>query len=200
MKELDLSEDQIIEFQRNKIENDFVFLGFLICENKLKPQSATVIKELNEAYIQSLMVTGDNPLTAISVGRGCCMIEDGFEVFLLEKENPKSLNFQLRNISLSKINPPIMENISENKLEELLNFCQKLEGKNCFALTGESFEFLLGLLDREFYMEQAREIFKKTRIFSRMKPHNKSQLILLLRENDHFVMMTGGLFLYYFNS
>lgn len=38
-------------------------------ENKLKPITTDIIKKLHEANIKTVMVTGDNALTAISVGR-----------------------------------------------------------------------------------------------------------------------------------
>jgi len=38
-------------------------------ENKIKPVSSAVITKLNDAGIRSVMVTGDNPLTALSIGR-----------------------------------------------------------------------------------------------------------------------------------
>lgn len=45
---------------------DFVFLGFLVCENKMKNESVMVIKEMNNAKINSLIVAGNNQLTAIN--------------------------------------------------------------------------------------------------------------------------------------
>ena len=38
-------------------------------ENKIKPVSSSVIEKLSDAGIRSVMVTGDNPLTAISIGK-----------------------------------------------------------------------------------------------------------------------------------
>ena len=38
---------------------------------------------------QNKFPDGDNPLTAISVAKECKMISEGFDVYLLEKENPK---------------------------------------------------------------------------------------------------------------
>lgn len=189
-----MNSEEIIEISRENVEKDITFLGFLICENKLKQESSQVIQELNEAKINSLMVTGDNPLTAISVGRGCKMIEENHEVFLFEKDQIKKTDFQLRNISISKINPPTLERINLDNIEVLLDFIETLDEKNCFAVTGESFEFLYDLLNKERpYERKIRQFLTRTVIFSRMKPHNKSQLILFLREEDHFVMMTGGL-------
>lgn len=51
-------------------------------QNKLKPVTVSVIETLNEANIRTIMATGDNVLTAISVGRECNIIEADAEVFL----------------------------------------------------------------------------------------------------------------------
>ena len=50
-------------------EKDLNFLGFLIMQNTLKSQTTPVIRELLAADIRTVMVTGDNLLTAISVAR-----------------------------------------------------------------------------------------------------------------------------------
>ena len=52
---------------RESIESDLVFLGFIVFENKLRPQTAPVISELQHATIKTLMCTGDNILTAVCV-------------------------------------------------------------------------------------------------------------------------------------
>lgn len=57
-------------------------------QNKLKPATTGVIQTLNHAKIRTIMATGDNVLTAISVGRECNIIDAETEVFLgdLKKE------------------------------------------------------------------------------------------------------------------
>ncbi len=67
---------------RDEVEQNLTFLGFLIMQNKLKPVTVSVIETLNEANIRTIMATGDNVLTAISVGRECNIIEADAEVFL----------------------------------------------------------------------------------------------------------------------
>lgn len=53
-------------------------------ENKLKPQSSHVLRTLNECNIRTVMATGDNVLTAISVARQCRMLDPEKKVFLGE--------------------------------------------------------------------------------------------------------------------
>ena len=61
-----------------------MFLGFLIMENKLKEATNGVIQKLNECKIRTIMATGDNTLTAISVGRECDILNKNEEVFFCE--------------------------------------------------------------------------------------------------------------------
>ena len=53
------------------MESDLHFLGLLVMENRLKPVTKDIIQNLNECKIRTIMATGDNTLTAISVARQC---------------------------------------------------------------------------------------------------------------------------------
>lgn len=44
--------------ERDMLERDLTFLGLLVMENRLKPQSAAVIAQLKNANIRTVMVTG----------------------------------------------------------------------------------------------------------------------------------------------
>jgi cation-transporting ATPase 13A2 len=72
---------QIQKIKRDRIERDLHFLGFLIMENKLKPATQQTIATLNSSKIRTIMATGDNTLTAISVGRECNILDKNQEVF-----------------------------------------------------------------------------------------------------------------------
>lgn len=51
-------------------------------QNKLKSATMPALQHLNEATIRSVMATGDNMLTALSVGRKCAMISEEEIVYL----------------------------------------------------------------------------------------------------------------------
>lgn len=61
---------------RESVENELDFLGFVVLENRLKPDTTEVISSLNAANIRTIMVTGDNILTAVSVARDCGIVEE----------------------------------------------------------------------------------------------------------------------------
>lgn len=52
---------------RGEYEKDLRFLGFLIFENKLKPETTGIIKILQEARLKTVMVTGDIAFTGVNI-------------------------------------------------------------------------------------------------------------------------------------
>jgi P-type E1-E2 ATPase len=76
------------------------FLGLIIMENKLKPESFKAISNLKNANIRTIMCTGDNVLTALSVAHDCRIVDSQMDkVFLVEAETNKKPNF----VSMSKV-------------------------------------------------------------------------------------------------
>lgn len=73
---------RIQKMSRTEAESGLEFLGFIIFENKLKPSTSGVIAELNRAGLHSVMCTGDNILTAVSVSRECGLLEQGEQCFI----------------------------------------------------------------------------------------------------------------------
>ena len=61
-------------------------------ENRLKPETCSVINRLVAANVRTIMCTGDNILTALSVARDCDMINEEDRVIIIEAnpgEDPK---------------------------------------------------------------------------------------------------------------
>jgi cation-transporting ATPase 13A2 len=92
----DMSYEKLQSKTRDFFENDLVFCGFLIMENMLKPETKGVIDELNECGFKSIMITGDNALTGISVARKCGLVNPTSRVFLgdIDEDNENVINWQ----------------------------------------------------------------------------------------------------------
>ena len=67
---------------RDEVESDLIFLGLLIMENRMKDVTKGVIDTLNECEVRTIMATGDNVLTAISVAGQCGIVDKEDQVFL----------------------------------------------------------------------------------------------------------------------
>lgn len=60
---------KINTLKREHVEFELKFLGLILLNNELKRETIPTINTLHNARIKTLMATGDNPLTAISVAR-----------------------------------------------------------------------------------------------------------------------------------
>ena len=67
---------QTQKIKREDVEKHMIFLGLLIVQNKLKSPTKIIIDDLDKTGIKMVMATGDNLLTAISVGRECGIINN----------------------------------------------------------------------------------------------------------------------------
>ncbi|MBZ3889930.1 putative cation-transporting ATPase 13A5 [Sciurus carolinensis] len=74
---------------REKVESELTLLGLLIMENRLKKETKPVLKELSEARIRTVMITGDNLQTAITVAKNSEMISPSSQVIIVEASEPE---------------------------------------------------------------------------------------------------------------
>lgn len=60
---------------RDTVEGELVFLGFIVMQNRVKPESKPTIETLNKADIRSVMVTGMTHQSFLSLSLGPRMCE-----------------------------------------------------------------------------------------------------------------------------
>ncbi|KAK6640237.1 hypothetical protein RUM44_011923 [Polyplax serrata] len=170
---------------RQEVEKDLIFLGFILLHNKLKPVSTGVVNDLREANVRCVMVTGDNLLTALSVCRECLMILPGEKVVEVkvttseEQNNAPKLSFQ----PLESISPSNLK--VSNHLEESVAF-EVHSSHRHYALDGRTWELL-----RTHFSDFIPSIIVKGTVFARMLPEQKTQLIQAFQELDYIVGMCG---------
>jgi magnesium-transporting ATPase (P-type) len=71
---------------RCAVESELNFVGFVAFECKVRADSAAVIAALGDAAIRVAMVTGDAPLTALSVARDCKFLHGTQPALILQKD------------------------------------------------------------------------------------------------------------------
>ncbi|XP_045764970.1 polyamine-transporting ATPase 13A3-like [Maniola jurtina] len=157
--------------KRESIECDMTFLGFLVMQNSLKPETTQVIKELHDANMRQIMVTGDNIMTAMSVARGCCMVQPHQRLVLItvgQQQTPDQ-------------RPALcMEVVGEGGPPKLAidAYVLAMEGKTWAVV-------------RTHYPELVSTIVTKGMIFGRFGPDQKTQLVTALQGEGLIVGMCG---------
>lgn len=178
---------EVQSLSRETVESELTFLGLLIMENRLKKETKPVLKELNEAHIRTVMITGDNLQTAITVAKNSEMIPRESQVILVEASEPGE------SVSAS-VTWQLVEN-QENgpgKNETCINIGNSSAPageKGCcyhFAMSGKSYQVLL-----QHFNSLLPKILVNGTIFARMSPGQKSSLVEEFQKLNYYVGMCG---------
>lgn len=187
-KELSKKVD-VKSLERAEAESELSFVGFIIFENKLKPSTKGTLKELRSAAIRTVMCTGDNVLTAVSVGRECELIDPSVTQvyiprFASEEEIAASgetgLIWEDIHDSTNKLDPVTLERVSRDIRDDVHEYI--------LAITGDVFRYVLAELQRDTI---TRAILMRCDIFARMSPDEKHELVLQLQKIDYTVGFCG---------
>nr|XP_020664195.1 probable cation-transporting ATPase 13A4 [Pogona vitticeps] len=175
---------------REEAESDLTFLGLLVMENRLKSETTPVLEELSNARIRSVMVTGDNIQTAITVARKAGMIPRASKVVLVEASaqtegNPSaSIAWNL----LEEREGRGFSGVEEGhpKAEGGPSPDPGSSGRLHFCLSGWSYDVLV----RHFPHLLPKVLLHGT-VFARMSPAQKASLVQEFQKLDYFVGMCG---------
>ncbi|VEU22976.1 DEKNAAC104048 [Brettanomyces naardenensis] len=179
----------LAEIPREKCESDLEFIGFIIFENRLKKATTGALKELREAGLRTVMCTGDNILTAVSVAKECGLVDPADRVYVA------SFNYDDLRETLSGTSiPPIIWSEVDNP--DLLLDPTTLapldinqDDNYTLAVSGDVFKFVLTeLTEMEFFIEK---MLMKGAVFARMSPDEKHELVDRLRSLDYTVGFCG---------
>uniref|UniRef100_A0A7N8Y9K0 Polyamine-transporting ATPase 13A3 n=1 Tax=Mastacembelus armatus TaxID=205130 RepID=A0A7N8Y9K0_9TELE len=163
-----LSWHKVQILSRDLIETNMEFLGLIIMQNKVKQETAGVLHDLQQANIRTLMVTGDNMLTAISVARDCAMVHAQEKVILVEAMPPK--DFLPASITWHHTTNPtqtVKDTMNKSMHKNINNHLRGLNICNPLSLV------------------------LRASVFARMSPNQKTQLVEVLQSIDYIVGMCG---------
>ncbi|KAI4490957.1 hypothetical protein M0802_010631 [Mischocyttarus mexicanus] len=179
---------KISKMTRDEVEQNLEFLGLVILENRLKEPTVSVIKELREANMHVIMITGDNIQTAVSVAKDCGILlphETIIDINVVPNQFTKSkpkLFFNAQSITqtLNLQNKNLMISLSDDVEQGFGTQNYR------FALTGQTWQLL-----KEYYSDIVPKICVKGAIFARMTSDQKQQLVVELMQLDYYVVMCG---------
>ncbi|XP_006611115.1 probable cation-transporting ATPase 13A3 isoform X3 [Apis dorsata] len=188
---------KVQRLSRESAESDLTFLAFVIMENRLKPETTPVISALNTACIKTVMVTGDNMLTALSVARDCDIVKPGTPVIAVsatqQNQMKPQIYFTKSNSEPSTTHADLSEMTDLNSVASLEtiesgfgNNLQHSQNKYVFALTGKTWALV-----RQYYPELIPKLVTRGAIFARMSPDQKQQLVQELQSLGYYVAMVG---------
>ncbi|ODM97522.1 putative cation-transporting ATPase 13A3, partial [Orchesella cincta] len=187
---------------REEVETGLTFLGLIVLENRLKPETTAAISVHKNAGIRTIMVTGDNMLTAISVARECRMIEQQEKVIVItteaDKTGTEAKDSERQTLFYSYAtkagaadsegtqSPVSVGSGCGSIMEQTLINVEPPANRYVFAITGNAFS-----VAKNFYPEILPRILVRGAVFARMNPDQKQQLVEHLQALGYFVAMCG---------
>ncbi|XP_022090337.1 probable cation-transporting ATPase 13A3 [Acanthaster planci] len=196
--------ENLMNIQRKNVEKELEFLGLMIMQNKLKPETKPVIEELNQANIRTVMITGDNLLTAINVARKCGMCAPQDKIIHVQAQMPECCHDDPKPILTyttvaedhTPINDQIPFTLSKKEALELKTFKEEINpmlvdkplvtSNTHYAMDGTTYNAILQHLP-----DQLQNVIVKGTIFARFSPNQKMSLVEEFQHLEYFVGMCG---------
>ncbi|KAH3665607.1 hypothetical protein OGAPHI_003795 [Ogataea philodendri] len=175
--------DFLNDLSRDNCESDLEFIGFLVFENRLKGSTKTSLKQLKDAELRTVMCTGDNVLTAVSVARECELVDHGCKVYVPSFEEPED-EAQIPIIWTEvddpdlQLDPVTLVPLDINQTDDY-----------CIAVTGDVFKYILTELSEREQLIQ--KMLMKGAVFARMSPDEKHELVDRFKSLDYTVGFCG---------
>lgn len=170
-----MSNSQIDNIDRDEIETGLTFGAFLVFHCPLKDDAIETIKMLNESSHRSIMITGDNPLTAVHVAKEVGIV-DRETLILDEPIDGSSHALVMRDVNETIVKPfnPDADTFDEKEIFQ----------KYDLAVTGHALKLLQG-------HKQLRDVIRHTWIYARVSPSQKEFILITLKDMGYQTLMCG---------
>ncbi|MCJ1418295.1 hypothetical protein MMC32_004642 [Xylographa parallela] len=170
----EIGQTRINSLKRDEVEADLTFAGFLVLQCPLKSDAKQAVRMLNESSHRVVMITGDNPLTAVHVARQVEIVDR--EVLILDAPENDNSGTKLvwRSID-DKVNIPV--DPSKPIAEDIL------ESKD-LCVTG----YALAKYKEEAALKQ---LLRYTWVYARVSPKQKEEILLGLKDAGYTTLMCG---------
>lgn len=177
----DLTEKEIENpraITRDDAEKDLTFLGFIVMQNRLKPTTPPVIQTLEKGNIKSVMITGDNAFTAVTVGKESGILPKDIPIYLGDIDDSTG-KFVWNEIDSDGQLDPLTLKPYDQKPDFLL------------AITGKAFQEYVKNHSKTNPNPSFLKILLKCLVFARMSPDQKMRLIEEYQNIGKYTCMCG---------
>ncbi|PPQ67683.1 hypothetical protein CVT26_007410, partial [Gymnopilus dilepis] len=178
MKEMEpLNTEKINKLHRADVESNLHFVGFLVFHCPLKPDAIDSLKMLSDSSHRCIMITGDNPLTAVHVAREVEIVDR--EVLILDlaedAKNEKGPYYLVwRTVDERKIIPVNPDQPLDTTLFDEYDVC------------------VAGAAMKQFENKPSwNDLVQNTWVYARVSPAQKEYILTTLKSLGYVTLMAG---------
>ena len=170
----ELGQNRINDLKRENVEKDLLFAGFLVLQCPLKPDAKNAVRMLNESSHRVVMITGDNPLTAVHVAREVEIVDRDVLILDAPEHDSKGESLVWRSVD-DKVNIPV--DPTKPLDDEIIQ-------KKDLCVTG----FALAKFKDQIAFKQ---LLRYAWVYARVSPKQKEEILLGLKALGYHTLMCG---------
>ena len=170
----EIGQNRINNLKREDVESNLHFAGFLVLKTPLKEDAKKAVRMLNESSHRVVMITGDNPLTAVYVAREVEIVDRECLILDAPEHDESGEKLVWRSID-DKVNIPVDPTADlDSKILETKDLC----------VTGYA---LAKFKDQRAFSQ----LLRQTWVYARVSPKQKEDILLGLKDAGYTTLMCG---------
>ena len=170
----ELGQGKINALEREEVEKDLTFAGFLVLQCPLKDDAISSLRMLNESSHRCVMITGDNPLTAVHVARQVEIVDRDVLILDAPEHDDSGTKVVWRSVDdKTSINVDASKSLDTNIIEE-----------KDLCVTGYA---LSKFKDQPAF----KQILRHAWVYARVSPKQKEDILIGLRDLGYTTLMCG---------
>jgi manganese-transporting P-type ATPase len=170
----EIGQKRINDLKREEVECDLRFAGFLVLQCPLKDDAIKAVQMLNESSHRVIMITGDNPLTAVHVARQVEIVDRECWILDTPANDNSGTNLVWRSVD-EKVNIPVD---STKDLDPEI-----LKSKD-ICVTGYALAKFTG-------QRALPSLLRHTWVYARVSPKQKEDILVGLKDQGYTTLMCG---------
>jgi len=167
--------DLVTNMTRDEVESQLQFAGFLVFHCPLKPDAVESLKQLSDASHRLVMITGDNPLTAVHVASEVEIVDRDTLILDLREGATSEKDLAWRNVEETVVIPVDPAEPIDTSLFSKYDIC----------MTGAA------LKQYEQQPEAWNQLVQNTWVYARVSPSQKEFILNSLRSLGFVTLMAG---------
>lgn len=166
--------DKVAHLKREQVEKDLMFVGFLVFHCPLKPDAVATLKMLSDSSHRCIMITGDNPLTAVHVAREVDIVDRDALILDVKEGATNERDLVWRTVDETKIIPVDPSQPLDTSLFDEYDIC------------------ITGAAMRQYERTPAwNDLVQNTWVYARVSPAQKELILTTFKSLGFTTLMAG---------
>ncbi|KAK5091907.1 putative cation-transporting ATPase 1 [Exophiala xenobiotica] len=170
----EIGQKRINDLKREDVESQLHFAGFLVLQTPLKEDALKAVQMLNESSHRTIMITGDNPLTAVHVARQVEIVDRDCLILDAPENDTSGENLVWRSVDEKTIIP----------VDPTADLDQKIIDTKDLCVTGYALSKFSG-------QKAFAKLLRYTWVYARVSPKQKEEILIGLKEQGYTTLMCG---------